>query len=89
MRKFLLTLPLVALLTVGCGGGNGTGEMPWEEDLKPTPTPTPGTDGAVGNVLPDWEEGYLDIHFINSGRGECAFYILPDGTTLIVDAGEL
>lgn len=45
--------------------------------------------GAVpGEPLPAWEEGYLDIHSINSGRGECTFYILPDGTTMLVDAGE-
>lgn len=77
------------MLAVGCGGGEDS--MPWEDDLKPTPTPTPtpGQTIAVGDVLPNWEEGYLDIHFINTGRGECAFYILPDGTTLIVDAGEL
>ena len=43
----------------------------------------------VGKALPTWSNGCLDIHFINSGRGECCFYILPDGTTLIVDAGEL
>ena len=43
----------------------------------------------VGKVLPDWSEGCLDIHLINSGRGECCFYILPDGTTLLVDAGEI
>ena len=43
----------------------------------------------VGKVLPAWSEGCLDIHLINSGRGECCFYILPDGTTLLVDAGEV
>ena len=43
----------------------------------------------VGESLPAWSQGYLDIHFINTGRGECCFYILPDGTTLLVDAGEL
>ena len=43
----------------------------------------------VGKTLPAWSEGWLDIHFINSARGECCFYILPDGTTLIVDAGEI
>ena len=50
---------------------------------------TPSTDAIVGQTLPDWSEGSLDIHFINSGRGECCFYILPDGTTLLVDAGEI
>ncbi len=41
----------------------------------------------VGDQLPLWKEGYLDIHHINTGKGECAFFILPDGTTLLVDAG--
>jgi hypothetical protein len=29
----------------------------------------------------------LDIHQINTGTGNAAFFILPDGTTLLVDAG--
>ena len=43
---------------------------------------------VAGKPLPAWEEGHLDIHSINTGRGECTFYILPDGTTMLVDAGE-
>ena len=43
----------------------------------------------VGKPLPAWKEGWLDIHAINSGRGECTFLIMPDGTTLCVDAGEI
>lgn len=43
---------------------------------------------VIGSPLPAWQEGCLDIHAINSGRGECTFFILPDGTTLLVDAGE-
>ena len=45
-------------------------------------------NAVPGKPLPAWEEGYLDIHSINTGRGECTFYILPDGTTMLVDAGE-
>jgi beta-lactamase superfamily II metal-dependent hydrolase len=41
----------------------------------------------IGDRLPLWKEGYLDIHHINTGKGECAFFMLPDGTTLLVDAG--
>ncbi len=36
-----------------------------------------------------WKPGYLDIHHINTGRGNAAFCIFPDGTTMIIDAGEL
>lgn len=40
----------------------------------------------VGDVMTPWQEGWFEIHSINTGRGECFFYILPDGTTLLVDA---
>lgn len=40
-------------------------------------------------VFPLWEEGYLDIHAINTGRGECTFMIWPDGTTMLIDAGDV
>ncbi|WP_029276453.1 MBL fold metallo-hydrolase [Pedobacter borealis] len=42
----------------------------------------------VKQFLLPWEKGMMDIHFISNGVGNCAFYILPDGTTLLVDAGE-
>ena len=41
------------------------------------------------SILPSWTPGTLDIHAISSGRGECYFIIFPDGTTLLVDAGEM
>ena len=41
----------------------------------------------VGGPLPPWTPGMLDIHQISTGRGNSALFILPDGTTLLVDAG--
>lgn len=43
-------------------------------------------EAQVGKVFPAWQEGELDIHFINTARGECTYQILPDGTTFLVDA---
>src|SRR5688572_9829679 len=43
----------------------------------------------VGQLLPPWQTGYLDIHHINTGHGDAAFYIFPDGTTMLLDAGEM
>ena len=43
----------------------------------------------AGKPLPPWKEGYLDIHHINTGHGDAAFYIFPDGTTMLLDAGEM
>jgi hypothetical protein len=42
---------------------------------------------AAGQPLPAWSEGHLEIHHINTGKGESTFLILPDGTTLLIDAG--
>lgn len=36
-----------------------------------------------------WQEGYLDIHHINVGRGNAIFMIFPDGTNLLFDAGHI
>ena len=71
--------------------------MPWEDDLGggnngggTNPDDNQGQqEELIGKTLPALSEGCLDIHLINSGRGECNFYILPDGTTLLIDAGEL
>lgn len=38
--------------------------------------------------VPLWEEGYLDIHHINTGRGNATFMVFPDGTTMLIDAGD-
>lgn len=41
----------------------------------------------AGDEFSQWSEGYLDIHHINTGKGESTFFIFPDGTTMLVDAG--
>jgi len=48
-----------------------------------------GIDNSEHEFLPEWEEGYLDIHQISTGRGSCTFMIMPDGTTMVVDVGDL
>ncbi len=36
-----------------------------------------------------WKPGWLEIHHINTGRGNSIFCIFPDGTTLLIDAGDM
>lgn len=69
----------------GDGGDTGTGgsENQNTEDVRGP------FDNEIGKPLSAWAEGCLDIHAINSGRGECTFFIMPDGTTLCCDAGEI
>ena len=44
---------------------------------------------AVGRELSEWQPGMLEIHQISTGRGNAGLYIFPDGTTMLVDAGEI
>ena len=51
-------------------------------------TLTTRAEDVVGQPIAPWQPGMLDIHQISTGRGNAGLYILPDGTTLLVDAGE-
>src|SRR5580692_6755835 len=44
---------------------------------------------VVGQPLPPWTPGTLDIHQIQTGRGNAAYFIFPDGTTMLLDAGAI
>ncbi|MFL9841822.1 metallohydrolase [Sphingomonas sp. ST-64] len=77
MRKALriaMVLPAALLLSAA------------PSSLPPAPAPVPTTEARAGLPLPPWQAGMLDIHHINTGRGDASFLILPDGTTLLVDA---
>lgn len=93
MKKILATAILATLIgAIGCTDtdgngsvnlpGNNSGNEPGQGEIT-TDEPNQVT---VGQPLPAWTEGCLDIHHINTGRGESAFYILPDGTTMLIDA---
>jgi hypothetical protein len=45
-----------------------------------------GEDAAA---LPPWRAGMLDIHHISTGSCNSAFFVLPDGTTMLFDAGDV
>lgn len=82
MRKLLFLLPILLLFNVAYStAAKKASKKRRSKDNTETV--------EVGKTLPAWSEGCLDIHIVNSGRGECCFYILPDGTTLLVDAGEI
>ena len=82
MRKNF-TFFITFLMLAACG------QKPDEENQggeQPSKAPN---EAAIGDVLPLWQEGWLDIHAISTGRGECTFFMMPDGTSMIIDAGEV
>lgn len=40
-------------------------------------------------TLPPWKPGMLDIHHLHVGPSESSFLIYPDGTTMLIDAGDI
>lgn len=42
-----------------------------------------------GFGLQPWRPGQLDIHHIATGRGDCSLIVMPDGTSLMIDAGAM
>jgi len=55
--------------------------------LLATPLTTHAQTPGPGDQLPPWTPGTLDIHHIATGEGNATFFVLPDGTTMLVDAG--
>lgn len=54
-------------------------------------TPCLGTDDKTSDkeFMPEWQKGYLDIHTVATVKGDCSFVMMPDGTTMLIDAGEV
>ena len=96
--RYLLMGVAASALLLSCGEDNkiqGENQVP-DVNGPENNTDTPATDDSrgpfeneIGKPLSAWAEGCLDIHAINSARGECTFFIMPDGTTMCVDAGEI
>jgi len=46
------------------------------------------SSNQIGKAYRGWHEGEMDLHHIYTGRGESNFMIFPDGTSMLVDAGD-
>ena len=43
----------------------------------------------VGKPYKGWKQGEFDIHHIHTGMGEANFFIMPDGTSMLIDSGDM
>lgn len=82
MRKNLLlclaAFSITLMTSYSCGGNS-------KDDTDPeVPVDPPVTQKDT--ALSAWKSGWLEIHAISTGKGECTFMIFPDGTSMIIDA---
>ncbi len=47
------------------------------------------TSDGPGQPFSPWRPGELIIHHISTGRGNATYVVAPDGTSLLLDAGEI
>src|SRR3954463_12448185 len=47
----------------------------------------PFAQAPASPSLPPWSAGTLDIHQLSTGEGNAALIVMPDGTSLLLDAG--
>lgn len=79
MSKMNICIALLVSLSSVCGCNR----------LEPFPDDVQGIDISKFEYPEPWKEGYMDIHQISTGKGNAAFLILPDGTTMLVDMGDM
>ena len=84
-RKGLLVLALVAAIS---GMSNPAAAGVQGTVGGPRSAASSSKTSIASDALPPWSEGYLYIHHISTGRGNAAYMVMPDGTTLLIDAGE-
>ena len=82
MQRLIFIFSLFILAIVGCSSNESHSFL-----IRPDGG---GEDAAteieVGKTIPAWQEGVMDIHFINTTTGESMFVIFPDGTQMLIDA---
>jgi hypothetical protein len=85
-RHFLLGM-LAAPLALTAGAASPL--LPPSSPSSPSPPARPdAADKPVpGARLAPWTPGCLDIHHIATGRGNATLILMPDGTSLLIDAG--
>ena len=83
-RNFMKAAAVAPLLGVLGGRASETGTAaagdgkPWCGKNHP----------LAGKKLPPWKPGEFQVHFIYTGVAESMFWILPDGTTMLLDCGD-
>ena len=84
--KSALAVPLVGVAGYATGGQASPRTV---ERLAGDGSPHQGSAHPLaGKKLPPWKPGEFQVHFIYTGVAESLFWIMPDGTTMLLDCGD-
>ena len=82
IRSIFLLIGVLVLAFTGVRAVRADGQAP------ASPSKNSTTTVVRQQALPAWTEGHLYIHHISTGRGNGSYFVMPDGTTMLIDAGE-
>ncbi len=83
--KSALTVPLLG--AAGSAKGESQSSATVTDAMNRVP-PNGSAHPLAGKKLPPWKPGEFQVHFIYTGVAESMFWILPDGTTMLLDCGD-
>ena len=83
--KSALAAPLVGAASSATGGSQSSATV---TDAMNRVPPNGSAHPLAGKKLPPWKPGEFQVHFIYTGVAESMFWILPDGTTMLLDCGD-
>ena len=74
---------------IGVAGTDGTACSQAVQQFIRDNAPCQGVKHPLtGKKLPPWKFGEFQVHFIYTGVAESMFWIMPDGTTMLLDCGD-
>ena len=83
--KSALAVPLLGAASSATGGSQSSATVTDAMNCVP---PDGSAHPLAGKKLPPWKPGEFQVHFIYTGVAESMFWILPDGTTMLLDCGD-
>ena len=84
-RDFMKSAALAPFF--GALGGCFSASAP-RDGAKEVPVVSGKGHPLAGKKLPPWQPGEFQVHFIYTGVAESMFWVLPDGTTMLLDCGD-
>lgn len=78
-----------AVIFTGCGKGSGGGESAKPSSSSQQSSSKQSASSGSGKADTGSKQGDLTVYYLDVGQGDSELIFLPDGTTILIDCGEI